>query len=181
VLGRDLFDKADQAKGRFRTFLLVALNRYLVQIQQKQTARKRIPQAKLVPLDNIDLPDVEQAHATSGPEDAFNYAWVSTLLEEVLSEVEATCRKRRLRIHWRAFQERILGPILEGHDSPSLQDICERHGIENPTKASNMIGSVKKIFRSTLQQHVRHSVLSVDDMPDELLQFKRFFQKSRQD
>ena len=181
VLGRDLFDKADQTRGRFRTFLLVALNRYLVQIQQKQTARKRIPPAKLVPLDHIDLPDVEQAHVALSPEDAFNYAWVSTLLEEVLSEVEVTCRKHRLRIHWRAFQDRILSPILEGHDSPSLQDICERHGIENPTKASNMIGSVKKIFRSTLQQHVRHSVLSVDDMPDELLQFKRFFQKSRQD
>ena len=181
VLGRDLFDKADQARGRFRTFLLVALNRYLIQIQQKQTAGKRIPQVKLVPLDHVDVPDVEQALMALSPEGAFDYAWASTLLEEVLSEAEATCRQRHLTVHWQAFKQRILGPILEGHDPPSLQDICERHGIENTTKASNMIGSVKKIFRLTLEQHVRHSVLSDEDMPGELLQIKRFFQKRRQD
>lgn len=181
VLGRDLFDKADQAKGRFRTFLLVALNRYLIQVQQKQNARKRIPMAKLVPLDNIDVPGIDKKDAELSPEGAFNYAWVSTLLEEVLEEVEATCRQRHLTVHWRAFQERVLGPILEGHDPPALNDICKRHGIENTTKASNMIGTIKKIFRGTLEQHVRRSVLSDEDMSEELMQIKRFFQKSRQD
>ena len=181
VLGRDLFDKADQARGRFRTFLLMALNRYVIQIRQKQTAQKRIPQDRLVPLANVDVADVERAQAALSPEGAFNYAWVSTLLEEVLDEVEATCRQRHLMVHWRAFQERIVGPILEGYDPPALHDICERHGIENTTKASNMIGSAKKIFRITLQQHVRRSVLSDEDMPEELLQIKRFFQKNRQD
>ena len=181
VLGRDLFDKADQGRGRFRTFLLVALNRYLMQVQQKQTARKRIPRAKLVPLDKIDVPDVNPAHAASSPEGAFNYAWVSTLLEEVLDEVGATCRQRHLMVHWRAFQERILGPILEGNDPPALHDICERHGIEDTAKASNMIGTVKKIFRRTLEQHVRRSVLSDADMPEELMHIKRSFEKSRQD
>ncbi len=44
-----------------------------------------------------------------------------------------------------------------------------------------MIGTVKKIFRGTLEQHVRRSVLSDEDMPEELVQIKRFFQKSRQD
>ena len=181
VLGRDLLDKADQTRGRFRTFLLVALNRYLIQVNQKQNARKRIPQSRLVSLDKIDLPDVDRTDGTSNPEGAFNYAWVSTLLEEVLSEIEATCRRRHLTVHWAAFQERVLGPILEGHDPPSLGDICQRHGIEDTAKASNMIGTVKKIFRTTLEQHVRRSVLSDDDMPEELSQIKRFFQKTRQD
>jgi RNA polymerase sigma-70 factor (ECF subfamily) len=181
VLGRDLFDKADKARGRFRTFLLIALNRYLIQVQQKQTAGKRIPRAKLVPLENIDIPDIDKADDTLSPEGAFNYAWVSTLLEEVIEEVEAICRQRHLIAHWRAFQERILGPIMEGHDPPALHDICERLKIENTTKASNMIGTVKKIFRGVLEQHVRRSVLSDEDISEELTQIKRFFQKSRQD
>ena len=78
-------------------------------------------------------------------------------------------------VHWRAFQERILGPILDGHDPPALHDICERLKIENTNKASNMIGTVKKIFRGILEQHVRRSVLSDEDMPEELTQIKRFF------
>jgi RNA polymerase sigma-70 factor (ECF subfamily) len=181
VLGRDLFDKVDQTRGRFRTFILVALNRYLIQVQQKQSARKRIPRSKLVPLENIDVPDIDETDAALSPEGAFNYAWVSTLLEDVLEEVEAICRQRHLTVHWRAFKERILQPILEGNDPPALNDICERLGIENTTKASNMIGTVKKIFRNILEQHVRRSVLSDEDMPEELTQIKRFFQKSRQD
>ena len=54
VLGRSLIQKADQTKGRFRSFLLIALNRYLITARTGQAAQKRIPKNKLVPLDVID-------------------------------------------------------------------------------------------------------------------------------
>ena len=41
VLGRNLIQKADQSKGRFRSFLLIALNRYLITAKTGQTAQKR--------------------------------------------------------------------------------------------------------------------------------------------
>jgi len=181
VLGRDLFQKADKAKGRFRPFLLMALNRYLISSQQKDAAQKRIPKGKLVPLDAIDAPDPGQAPAGLSPEGAFNYAWVSTLVEEVLADVEATCHQRHLTVHWLAFRDKILRPILDGRAAPSLNEVCNRHGIEDPVKASNMIGTVRRIFRLTLQQHVRRSVTSDDCAPDELAHIKRLFRERRQD
>ena len=48
VLNRALIERADQAKGRFRSFLLHALNEYLIDEQRKETAQKRIPKDKLV-------------------------------------------------------------------------------------------------------------------------------------
>ena len=54
VLGRALIQKADQSKGRFRTFLLTALSRYLISVREYETARKRIPQHRLISLDLID-------------------------------------------------------------------------------------------------------------------------------
>ncbi|MBL7189541.1 MAG: sigma-70 family RNA polymerase sigma factor [Phycisphaerae bacterium] len=62
VLGRGLIQKADQSKGRFRSYLLLALNRYIINVREEETARKRIPPDRLVSLDLIDPP----AHAVIG-------------------------------------------------------------------------------------------------------------------
>jgi len=53
VLGRELIRRADQARGRFRTFLLTALEQYLMRVHRKETAQKRIPKDKLVQFDQI--------------------------------------------------------------------------------------------------------------------------------
>src|SRR5210317_2243342 len=70
VLGRSLIQKADQSKGRFRSFLLIALNRYLITTRTGQAAQKRIPQNKLVSLDVMDLPELRQAASELTPEDS---------------------------------------------------------------------------------------------------------------
>ena len=46
VLGRKLIEKAERAKGRFRSFLLIALNRYLINIRHEQDAKRFIPKTK---------------------------------------------------------------------------------------------------------------------------------------
>jgi DNA-directed RNA polymerase specialized sigma24 family protein len=175
VLGRSLIQKADPSKGRFRAFLLSALNRYLISVHEAETARKRIPQEKLVSLDLVDSPELPAALTQLAPEESFNYAWVSTLLEEVLAEVEATCRQRDLTVHWQVFRDRLLCPTLQGTDPPPLKEICERHGIAEPVKASNMITTVKRFFQDTLRRHVRRSVVSDDEVADELEEIKQFF------
>ena len=60
ILGRELIKRADQARGRFRTFLLAALEQYLARVHRKQTAKKRIPRNKLIQLDNIDPVDLPE-------------------------------------------------------------------------------------------------------------------------
>ncbi|NIP51746.1 MAG: hypothetical protein GWN94_15880, partial [Phycisphaerae bacterium] len=56
VLSRELIRRADQSRGRFRSFLLHALNQYLIDEKRRQTSLKRIPRNKLVPLDFTDPP-----------------------------------------------------------------------------------------------------------------------------
>jgi DNA-directed RNA polymerase specialized sigma24 family protein len=175
VLGRSLIQKADPSKGRFRSFLLSALNRYLISEHEAQTARKRIPQERLVSLDMADAPELPAALTQLAPEESFNYAWVSTLLEEVLAAVEATCRQRDLTVHWQVFRDRLLHPTLRGTDPPALKEICERYGIAEPVKASNMITTVKRLFQDALQQHVRRSVVSDDQVAGELEEIMQFF------
>ena len=181
VFGRGLIQKADKSKGRFRSFLLIALNRFLINIKHKETAQKRIPKDKLVPLDMVDSFELPQTISSLVPEDTFNYAWVSSILEDVLEEVEAKCHADGKSIHWQVFCDRILQPIIEGAEPPSLKEICETYGIKDDSKASNMIVTVKRRFQAALKKQLRDSVVSEEQLSGELEEIKRFFPKIAQD
>jgi len=180
VFGRGLIQKADESKGRFRSFLLIALNRFLINIKHKETAQKRIPTDKLIPLDMVDSLELPQTISTLEPEDSFNYTWISSLLEEVLEEVEAKCHADGMNVHWQVFYDKVLQPIIDGTDPPSLKEICERYGIKDDAKVSNMIVTVKRRFQAALKKQLRNSVVSEEQIGGELEEIKRFFPKIAQ-
>jgi DNA-directed RNA polymerase specialized sigma24 family protein len=181
VLGRSLIQKADQSKGRFRSFLLIALNRYLITAKTGQAAQKRIPKSKLVPLDITDLHELRQASSELTPEDSFNYAWVSSLLEQVLQQVEAKSHEDGKTVHWHIFYDRILEPIMEKTEPPSMKEVCRKYAIESETKASNMMVTVKRRFQTALRNHLRSLVVSEDQIDEELAEIMRFLPKIAQD
>jgi DNA-directed RNA polymerase specialized sigma24 family protein len=175
VLNRNLVGRADQDKGRFRFFLLHALNQYLINQQRDARAQKRIPREKLVSLDMADLPASPQDIADSAPEDSYHYAWLSSLLERVICELRSRYCEQGMETHWALFDEHVLSPILGSGSPPSLTEICRRHGIEDTKKASNIIVTVKRAFRSALTDYVRSTVISEDCTNEELGDLLRFF------
>ncbi|HCO96547.1 MAG TPA: hypothetical protein DIU00_21845 [Phycisphaerales bacterium] len=181
VLGRSLIQKADQSKGRFRSFMLIALNRYLITARTGQAAQKRIPKSKLVPLDVTDLPELRQAASELTPEDTFNYAWVSSLLEQVLGEVEAKCHEDGKTVHWHIFGDRVLDPIMEKTEPPSMKEICRKYAVESEAKASNMMVTVKRRFQTALMSHLRSLVVSEEQVDEELSEIMRFLPNMAQD
>lgn len=181
VLERHLVEKADPEKGRFRSFLLVALNRYLSNVRKHDNRQRRTPKGKLVPLHLVEPPELSQIAAQANPDDCFNYAWVSSLLERVLGEVESNCHREGKTIHWLLFYDRVLTPIMDRTDAASLKEVCSKYGIEEEAKASNMIVTIKRRFQRLLREHLRKSVMSDDLLAEELEEIKRFFPKIAQD
>ena len=180
VLNLNLFGQADQSKGRFRSFLLYALNQYLMNEKRRETAQKNIPRHKIVSLDDIEQPVLPRSVVESSPEDSYNYAWVSALLDQVLSDVKRTCYEQGMENHWSIFGERVVQPMLNNTAPPSLKNICEKYGIENEKKASNMIVTVKRRFQSALKQYIRSTVASESQMADELKEILKFLPKKAQ-
>jgi hypothetical protein len=66
----------------------------------------------LVRLDQVEPPELPNSLIQSAPEETFNYAWISSLLEQVLEEVQKKCSARDLTVHWQVFRDRIVIPIL---------------------------------------------------------------------
>ena len=180
VLNLNLFQRADQSKGRFRSFLLYALNQYLMNEKRRQTAQKYIPRDKIVSLDAIESPVLPQSVIESSPEDSYNYAWVSALLDQVLSEVKHKCCERGMETYWCVFRLRIVEPMLNNIVPQSLKHICKKYDIESEKKASNMVITVKRSFQSTLKQYIRSTLASESQMDEELREIMKFLPKKAQ-
>ena len=181
VLGHNLIETADKSKGRFRTYLLVSLDRYLIKVRQKQQAQKRIPQENLVPFNVMGDAELPSVITELNPDESFNYTWVSILLEQVLEQVENQCHRDGLSTHWYLFSERILEPILAAQSPPSLDELCRKHQVEDSAKASNMIITVKRRFATVLQKHLRNLVASDEQVREEFDEIRRYFPNIAQD
>lgn len=181
VLGQHLIEKADAAKGRFRSLLLIALNRYLGDVRERETAQKRIPKGQFVSIDVAEPPEIPQSIAGSSPERIFDYAWVSTLLEQVLKKVEHECRADGKAIHWGIFCDRVLHPIMDRNDPPPLKGVAAQYGIQDESKVSNMIVTVKRRLQVALKQCLRESVTSDEYIKGELEKIRHFFPRIAQD
>lgn len=177
VLGRGLFERADRAKGRFRTFLLTCLNRYVAKIQRAGRAKRRVPEGGLVSLEHVNWLNVpEPAHCTT-PSEVFDYAWASALLDQVLGAVRRKCCETGNRVDWELFRERFLTPILDNSEVPSLDCLSQKYGISKPAQASKMILRVKSVFRAALRREVRQLVDSDDELEDEIGYLMKIFSK----
>jgi len=168
VLDSNLIRQADRTKGRFRTFLLTALDHYLIDAHRKDKARKRAPRGQIFRLDSADAPDLPAAGGGMRPDQVFNYVWATEIIDEVIVQVEDECRSTGKEKHWRVFCAKVLVPIIENKADPSLSELCERYGIEDEARASNMMITVKRCFRRALEGQLRHYVRTDADIEDEI-------------
>jgi len=175
VLNRGLLQRADRSKGRFRAFLRHALDQYLRNENTKARARKRRPGGKRIPFDPADPPALPQTICSMTPEDCYNYAWLSDLLEQVLTEVRTDCQSDGLQVHWQIFYERLVRPILEDFAPPSLQEVGQRCGVEEEKKVANMLVTVKRRFQTALRRRVRNTVAQEDEVDDEVQELLEYF------
>jgi len=172
VLGRGLFDKVSQDKGRLRNYLLVAVERYLASFERKRSAKKRRPTQAVISLDQVDCPEPQ---TDEDPEQAFCRGWAAELLDRSLAELSEMCHGLGDQVLWSIFNDVLLGPIFNDADRPSFQEVCQRYHVESESKASNMLTTAKRRFRSIMRRNLRESVGSDSDVDRELMDLLEIF------
>jgi RNA polymerase sigma-70 factor (ECF subfamily) len=177
VLGRNLIQQADQTRGRFRTFLLTTLDRYVTNVYRRETAQKRKSMDPMVRLEPTNLPSLPAKQSEAEPEQVFHYAWASNLLDEVLAEVKDGYYSTGKSAHWEVFSAKVIEPIFENTKPSSLARICAKYEIETESKASNMIVTVKRRFRTALKRHMRQFVQSDLEVEEEFRDLLRILSR----
>ncbi|MFZ2278654.1 MAG: sigma-70 family RNA polymerase sigma factor [Prosthecobacter sp.] len=89
LVEKDWLRAAGPEHGRFRTFLLVAMKRFLINEWHKSSSQKRGGHITHVPLDAEDAERRFASEPDLAPDAMFERRWAMTLLEQTLNSLEA--------------------------------------------------------------------------------------------
>lgn len=167
VLKRQILAQADQARGRFRTFLLNALCNFAISEFRRASAQRRIPQNALIPLHELD----EQSGLGVADDQSaweFDLAFTRQILTETVERFQRYCQKTGRQDFWEVFDGRILGPTL--NDKPVLpyDVLVTRIGVRSPDQASNILMSAKRVFTRLLRSVVAEYAKDEAEIDEEL-------------
>lgn len=163
VLGRNLVQKADRTRGRFRSFMLRSVRNYAISVQRASIPHMSFDEQR------------EDAGLAVNPEVQFNRTWADETLQDVLAELELECQQRGKDLHWRVFHDWLLDPHIEG--GRDMSKICRLYGISDRSKAYHMIENSKRRFRAILRAHLEDVVLSDADIDVEIHEFIGVFSR----
>ncbi len=152
--------RADRHKGRFRSFLLMAMNRFLANEWDKVKAVKRGGRVRRVslPLDTAETRYTQEPADTSTPEQLFEKQWVLALLESVLSHL----REQYAR-DGKASLFATLKPCLIG--SRELQPYAAIGAELGMTEGAVKVAvcRLRERYRELLEEEIAHTVASPGD------------------
>jgi len=91
LIEKDYLDSADQQRGRFRTFLLTAVTRFLANERERAAAQKRGGGTRPLSLSVEDGETRYQLEPTDrwSPERLFDRRWALTILDQTLTKLRA--------------------------------------------------------------------------------------------
>jgi len=144
VLDENVLRHADPARGKFRTFLLTVLDRFVIDQARKDAAQKRSAAGPVQAFD--DQADQVPAPSSGEPPDAFDRSWATQVLQEVMRRMREECHATGRAYLWDVFQARVVLPITEGAAAPSHEELARRHGLASASQASNALGTAKRMF-----------------------------------
>ena len=171
ILERGLLDRADPARGRFRTFLKSALANFLVDQHRRATTRAHAPAEPV--LNGLRLDDLEPSDAAD-PGAAFDRQWATSVLSSALARVEADCRACDQAAHWTAFAAAVIEPALHHTSPPATDALARRLDLCEPAQVSSMIQTVRRKFRRILLQVVEETLADPSLASEELTDLRSF-------
>lgn len=146
---RGFFADFDPSRARFRTFLRVCLDRFVLREREAGSRLKRGGG-----LTRVDLPfGAEPADPSTDPEAQFQREWVRTLFADA---VEALRERAAARGRDTAFQV-FHAYDLEGSDAPerpSYEALAARHGT-TVTQVTNYLAAMRRDFRREVLARLR--------------------------
>lgn len=165
LLERNWVGRADREKGRFRSFLITAMKRFLADEWDKAHAQKRRSGAPLLPLQ-FDTAETRLSHEPADqvtPEQTYERRWVLTLLDEVLNRLQ---REYEQDSKAEIFTE--LNPCLVG-DRASLPyaELAKRMNVTEGTVKATVF-RLRQRYRQLLRDEIAQTVAEPNEVDEEL-------------
>lgn len=175
VIRKDLLAKADQARGKFRTFLLQAINGHVLDQRKGEHAKKRRPEGGWISMDELAVNGVDLPAEDS--RDSFDDAFTKQVIAEAIQRTHIHCLEAECQDIWEILHARILAPVFDGMPPTPYLELVEDLNLRDVTAAQNRLASAKRIFRRQLESLVRDFTSDQIELAEELQYFSRFLAK----
>jgi hypothetical protein len=176
ILEKDLISRADRNLGRFRNFLLTALDRFYVDRVRHASAKKRSPcHARRVEVCDHDT----GLRSYETPARVFDVTWARGVVTEALGRMRCHCESSGRNDLWGVFQCRVMYPILEGAEPVKYSKLVQRFGLKSPAHAWNALISAKRMFARTLRCVVAEYCCNDDEVQAEIVELRGILASNR--
>jgi len=170
ILENELLAQANPARGRFRTFLLNALDRFVVSQQRKERAQKRAPGAGFVPLDRLQTKDEPQW--LDPPDHRAEALWAQAVIAAALLNMRNECETSNHMDIWGVFEGRLLSAVLEDSPGTGYEELIQRFGFKSPSHAFNALNTAKRMFKRHLRSVIAEYARGDREVEEELRELK---------
>jgi len=171
-LDKDFLAAVDEAKGRFRSFMLAALKHFLANQRDKQRAQKRGGGRSLVPIDfhNAESHCGFEPAQNLTPEIIFQRRWASALLEQALARL----RGEYAAAGKQAWFEQLKQTLTEGRGAIAYAALAA--SLETSEAAVKMaVHRLRRRYREAIRSEIAATVAHPSQIEDELREVLRAF------
>jgi RNA polymerase sigma-70 factor (ECF subfamily) len=165
LLEKDYLQAADPRRGKFRSFLLTAFQRFLAKEHTRAGAQKRGGQRRLMSLEVQDGEHRyrhEPADPTT-PERLYERRWALTLLGQVLARLRQELTRAGKERLFEALKGTLTG---DGTDEP-YEQIGRDLGLSEPA-VKTAAHRLRRRYQELLRAEVAQTVASPEEVEDEL-------------
>ncbi len=163
LLKHGYFERRDSSKGRFRSYLIKGLNRFVQSWNQRP--KKAKPEKPLVSIDVIAGEERYGAEVADHqtPEYHFERQWALTLLKRACERLQQEYDRAGKTTHFEALQDSLIAYGKHVH----YGEIAQRLGLsENATRMA--ASRMRKRYQQILKEEIYHTVDSEEEIEDEL-------------
>lgn len=164
LLEKKLLEKVDPKKGKFRSFLLTSVKRFLTDEWNKANAQKRGGNVKIISIDE-DMAEDRYSREPADeltPDQLYERRWAMTILDQAMADLEA----EHVRAGKAELFARLNGSLLGAKDS-SYAEVGEALGLkEGAVKVA--AHRMRKRFRILLRDEIARTVGEEADIDAEL-------------
>lgn len=165
LLEKDWLKEADSSKGRFRTFLLTLLTRFLANEHERTQAQKRGGRIDFVALDaaTAEARYALEPREESTPETEFSRRWADALMGRVLDRLRAEFDGAGRAGRFDELKVFLLAPKGE----TSYAEVARRLGMSESAVTSGIF-RLRQRYAVLLREEIRSTVRDESEVEEEI-------------
>ena len=165
ILKRPWFVQADQNKGRFRSFLLISVDRFLHDQHDRRNAKKRGGEYQHVPhsLSSTEATDATDKELSVDPAQIFESEWASAVVVSTLRQLEEEYRAAGKITHHAHLKAYLTKEASNSDYEATANDLKISAG-----NVKVMIHRLRKRYAAILRERVAATVAVPADVADEM-------------